>query len=497
MAPTRPASHPSATGRPVIKNNRRTGPPKHQRDFTTYAKKLYILNHLQQHTMDCTLDTFFKGCQGVARRTAWKKILHWRKQRAHITKAATSAKTAKHRTTRAVGTATTLGHAAEENLANWIRQLRSDGIPVSRELLACKALEVAKDLQIEQNQFKASSSWVASFLRRWKYSTRAKTRSGQDNLAEGEKTLNAFSLHVKTVIEKYQIEDVFNADQTGINYEYLPKETIDAKGSKTVWVKCAGHEKDRITAMLLADIRGNKYPLFLVLKSPESKIKEVVQENLTARNGFGTRVWKEIEELHERHPSRIYGNPTAWWNGDISLAFLKYHFGHRRGKNLKHVLLLWDDFSAHFTEAVKAYAEEVNVVLERIPPTFTWICQPADVAWMKPLKAHMRRQWVNHLRSEIDKTANVDGTFKLRAPTRFELVEWVNDAWDNIPRQLIVSGFSKCKIIPGESAGDNHDGQDSFDDVHSIVESLLQLGVANVQLLNGDDEVETDLLLDA
>ncbi|KAF0711163.1 hypothetical protein As57867_005353, partial [Aphanomyces stellatus] len=447
MTTTQRDYHRLATGRPVVKNNRRTSPSKHQREFATYAKKLHVLQWLESHSMESTLDTFFKGVTGTARKTAWKKILHWRKQRDHIAEAANSPSIAFNRTTRVPGTATTLSTEAEENIANWVCQLRADGVPVSRLLLACKAMEVAKDLGLKPNEFKASQPWITGFFRRWGMTMRAKTRSGQANLAQGEAALETFSARIQEVIRTQAIEKEYNADQTGINFEYLPKTTIDATGAKTVWMKCSGHEKDRMTAMLLADTKGTKYPLFLVLKSPKSKIKEVVQENLTERNGFGKQVWREVQELHERHPSRIFGNPTAWWNGLISIAFLKYHFGYREGKDVKNVLLLWDDFSAHFTDDVIAYTKKVKVVLEKIPPTFTWICQPADVAWMKPLKAHMRHQWVKHLRDEIEKANLSEGKFTLRPPSRFELVEWVNEAWENIPRKTIIKGFTKCKII--------------------------------------------------
>ncbi|RHY75733.1 hypothetical protein DYB34_009900 [Aphanomyces astaci] len=269
--------------------------------------------------------------------------------------------------------------------------------------------------------------------------------------------------------------------------------------------------------MLLADSKGTKYPLFLVLKSQQSKIKSVVQDNLTNRNGFGRQVWCDIEELHERHPSRIYGNPTAWWNSTISIAFLTYHFGYRQGQTVKPVLLLWDDFSSHFTDDVVAYAKKVHVGLEKIPPTFTWICQPADVAWMKPLKACLRRKWVNHLRTEIDSSKGSHGPFKLRAPDRFELVEWVNDAWDSISRRTIISGFVKCKVIQNTFEGVNHVVQhvdhcidiefhddEMFDNTNSddviaaanVLESLLQMDVVNVDILTLTDEEEELALAD-
>ncbi|RHZ39136.1 hypothetical protein DYB26_014994, partial [Aphanomyces astaci] len=77
------------------------------------------------------------------------------------------------------------------------------------------------------------------------------------------------------------IDLVYNADQTGVNYEYLPTKTLNTAGDNTVWVKCGGKTKERATAMLLADSNGTKLPLFLVLRTAKSKVEAVVKENLT------------------------------------------------------------------------------------------------------------------------------------------------------------------------------------------------------------------------
>ncbi|RHY38941.1 hypothetical protein DYB30_012935 [Aphanomyces astaci] len=221
-------------------------------------------------------------------------------------------------------------------------------------------MDVALEQGLAVNQFKASPSWMKGFMKRWGLAIRAKTRSGQANLADGEKALAEFKTSIRKVIKDNRIVEVFNADQTGINYEYLPKQTMDKKGAKTVWIKASGHDKDRGTAMLLADSKGTKYPPFLVLKSKASTIKAVVQENLTQRHGFGRQVWNEIEDLEANFPLQIYGNPSAWWNAGISYRFLDFHFGHRRGQAVDLVLLLWDDFSAHFTDEVVERAKDLQ-----------------------------------------------------------------------------------------------------------------------------------------
>ncbi|ETV66659.1 hypothetical protein H257_16961 [Aphanomyces astaci] len=324
----------------------------------------------------------------------------------HITAMASQPSSANMLNTRAMGTATTLQMHDEEQIALllWVQNLRSEGIPVNRLLLKCKAMEVAQDLGFLPSQFKASSTWISGFIKRWKLSWRAKTRSGQSNHSQGEATLAEFSQRIRQVVLENEIDDIYNADQT-----------------------------DRMTAMLLAHTKVTKYPMFLVLKSSKSTVKKNVQENLTRRNGFGPRVWPESLSSTSDMP--------------------------RACKNLKKVLLLWDDFSAHFGDEVVAYAPSCDVMLEKIPPTFTRICQPADVSWMKPMKAAMRKRWVSYLRAEIKHHSSSQDGFRLLPPTRSDLVEWVNDAWENLPRATVVNGFVKCNIIdtPANTPASNAD----------------------------------------
>ncbi|RHY44965.1 hypothetical protein DYB38_008543 [Aphanomyces astaci] len=164
--------------------------------------------------------------------------------------------------------------------------------------------------------------------------------------------------------------------------------TMQSKGDKTVWIKCGGKTKDRATAMFLANSNGDKLPMFLVLKTTASKVKSVVQENLTQRHGFGKQVWKQ----------------------------------NRPDRSTKKVLLLWDDFSAHFTDEVVECARELNVVLEKVPPRFMWICQPADIAWIRPMKTRLRQLWIDLIRRQVRHHKHQATTFKLVPPSRATIV---------------------------------------------------------------------------
>ncbi|RHY18472.1 hypothetical protein DYB25_011224 [Aphanomyces astaci] len=346
---------------------------------------------------------------------------------------------------RSPGMATTLPKTSEEPLAKWVRSMRTDSVPVTPRMIVM-ALEMAIDAGIEERAFTASWSWFQGFKRRFKPTLRARTRIGQDTQGDGDKVLATFAARVAQVVRDNNIDVVYNADQTAVNYEYLPTKTLNAKGEHTIWVKCSGKTKDRATAMVMADSTGKKYPLFVVMKTKASKVKAVVQENLTQRHGFDKTVWKEVEPLQEKFGCRIYGNPTAWWNSGISVDFLRFHFAARPDRQDKKVLLLWDDFSAHFTEEVTACAAELNVLLEKIPPRFTWACQPADVAWIRPMKAHLRQMWIDSIRRQVLRHKSQTETFQLQAPKRPTLLRWITGAWSGLADSIILNGFAKCKI---------------------------------------------------
>ncbi|CAK4357942.1 unnamed protein product, partial [Aphanomyces euteiches] len=78
------------------------------------------------------------------------------------------------------------------------------------------------------------------------------------------------------------IRTINNADQTAVNYEYLPRGTVDTTNAKTVWVKCAGKDKERATVMLLAVISGRNLRPFVVLKTKPTKTAPAKE-----RRGFG------------------------------------------------------------------------------------------------------------------------------------------------------------------------------------------------------------------
>ncbi|CAK4989142.1 unnamed protein product [Aphanomyces euteiches] len=56
---------------------------------------------------------------------------------------------------------------------------------------------------------------------------------GQTTLDDGIQVLAAFCERVKKIVQDEDIDVIYNADQTAVNYEYLPTKSLSKTGSKT------------------------------------------------------------------------------------------------------------------------------------------------------------------------------------------------------------------------------------------------------------------------
>ena len=248
------------------------------------------------------------------------------------------------------------------------------------------------------------------------------------------------------------IDELFNADQTPIFFEYIPESTIDGCGVCTIWVRSSGKDKVRLTCMLLGSSFGRKCTPFLVLKVPMAKAHE---ENWRLRHGFGRHVWREIQSFQEACDVQIYANLTGWWNAELSKIWLDYHFKNRAQPS-RPAFLHWESFSAHWSDDVVAHVRSLKLHLIRVPPGHTGSCQPADISWNHPLKSRLRLQWIEWMKTQLS-SRNVAKC--LQGPTRSMAVDWLIHAWDDLSASSIANGFRRIcptgvDVDPDDDTGD-------------------------------------------
>jgi hypothetical protein len=99
-----------------------------------------------------------------------------------------------------------------------------------------------------------------------------------------------------------------------------------------------------------------------------------------------------------------------------------------------------DDFVGHWTEAARRCAESLNVVLVPVPPVFTIVCQTSDISWNYPLKTRLRKHWLIFVSKQILSKDNAT-PFKVRAPTRVDIMGWIGEARRGLSASTVASGF--------------------------------------------------------
>ncbi|KAE9213750.1 hypothetical protein PF004_g15244 [Phytophthora fragariae] len=78
--------------------------------------------------------------------------------------------------------------------------------------------------------------------------------------------------------------------------------------------------------------------------------------------------------------------------------------------------------------------------VEFVPPGVTGICQPMDVAVMKPFKDHTCASYEKYHQSNL---------FPKNADERRELLSrFVSEAWGNVSEETIRKGFIRAGITP-------------------------------------------------
>ena len=116
-----------------------------------------------------------------------------------------------------------------------------------------KAVIFAKELNIEN--FQASDGW----LRRWKEKNNIsfKTVSGVSKSVTPE-MVNAWSeTSLPTLFSNYDLKDIYNVDEFGLFYQYLPNTTYQLKSEKCYGGKLS---KINITGMATVNAMGSNFP---------------------------------------------------------------------------------------------------------------------------------------------------------------------------------------------------------------------------------------------
>lgn len=311
----------------------------------------------------------------------------------------------------------------ERELTDFVREQRAAHLAVNIELLQAKAREIARDKGIQRADFKASKHWVSRFMRRAGFSLRRRTSISQKLPESYEELLVAFQKHVISLRKAvpFQLGQIGNADQTPVYLDMPSALTVHQKGSRQVIVRSTGNEKTRVTVMLSCTADGRKLPPYVVFKRKTLPKGEKFPKNVVVRC-----------------------QDKGWMDESLVLDWIKSVWCRRPGALLGlPSMLVLDAFRCHLADSVKRLLRDSRTELVVIPGGMTSQLQPLDVCINKPFKDHIRRLYMEWMRSGEPEVTPA-GRLKRASPAL--LCAWIAEAWACIPEALVCRAFKKCSI---------------------------------------------------
>ena len=300
----------------------------------------------------------------------------------------------------------------------------------------------AKELSADP-AFKASLGWYQNWKRRHSVSFRAKTTLAQrlpDDLEEKVVQFHRFVIAARQRVG-YPLSRIFNMDKTPMRFELPSSRSLEFTGSRTVAVKTCGAEKRSFTVALAVAADGTKLPPKVIFKGVQTPRDLIIPNSL--RVSFHKKGWMDESGVKE------------WIRQCLP-----------RTRNHEQSLLVWDSFRAHLTDDVKAALKQRKIDVAVIPGGLTPVLQPLDRCLNKPFKDSIRRKYLTWM---ISGPFEYTPSGKKKAPTRNLVLRWVNEAWREIPAEMVMKSFRTCGIsnaLDGTEDDElyNEEGQEIDDD---------------------------------
>lgn len=372
------------------------------------GEKLAALDFVRHHSVEETARTF---------RVDAKQIREWRKNEGNIRKLSEEPNGKKR--SRLQGAGRPLhSDELEERLRTWILNQRQQRIRVSRRNVQKMAQKMNIEMSLSRD-FKASNGWVDKFLSRNHFVIRSKTSVCQKTPADHLQKLVSFVRYVRQLRVKhnYPRENIFAMDETPVWLEGSASTTIAQKGAKEVPIKSTGHEKVRITVILTGRGDGSKMKPYIIIPRK-----------------------KPISELDNMNDVVIQYNTKSWMDDFLTEDYLKrvigqFHFSKR--------LMVWDAFKCHISKSTSSVLRRMGIHAAVIPGGCTGLIQPADVSWNRSLKSRIQDKYDEWL-SNGEHTFTANGN--MRPPSFVQLVDWIRESWNSIPKEQIEESMKQCGI---------------------------------------------------
>jgi hypothetical protein len=240
----------------------------------------------------------------------------------------------------------------EEALALWIEKALECNLTITDSIIQKKATDFAELLNKE---FKGSSGWLYNFKQR--YSIREYVKHGESQSAPIEQ-LPEMRSTLQNLLKEYQLEDIFNCDETGLFWKMEP-----SRGLSTGPISGTKQSKDRVTVLLTCNATGTDklIPLFIHKYQNPRALKGINKNSLPVDYYWNSKAWMQM----------------SIWNDYLKRLNKKMSIANRK------ILLLVDNAPTH---NLMENLQLTNIKIHHLPPNVTAHLQPCDAGIIHSFK---------------------------------------------------------------------------------------------------------------
>ncbi|KAF7685383.1 Tigger transposable element-derived protein 6, partial [Cucumispora dikerogammari] len=230
-----------------------------------------------------------------------------------------------------------------------------------------------------------------------------------ETFSEEKKDFSLFFGEIKTLIERYGKENIYNMDETGIFYKTIPSKSVCNKSRKGF-----KNFKDRVSIMLCCNMNGKDrlHPL-IIGKSKKPRCFKKFSDKTSVDYTSSRRAWMTSE---------IFNDWLSKWNTKLK-------------KNNKKILLLLDNCPAH-----KCRDQLSQIELMFLPKNSTGELQPLDNGIIRTFKANFEKYKLNFILEKVENEFGVYESYK--KPNLVDVITFSDLAWSDVSEKTILNCFN-------------------------------------------------------
>ncbi|CAI7757931.1 unnamed protein product [Closterium sp. NIES-53] len=249
---------------------------------------------------------------------------------------------------------------------------------------------------------------------------------------------------------------IINADQTPLFVEMPAERTIEHRGARSVPIRTAGYEKTRLTVMLACTASGEKLHPWVWFKLKNVPNCEIPEGIVCQAQDNGWMVESAVQ---------------TWLTKEVLP-----HLNPQRGQNARRAMLVLDSYRGHITQAMLQAYRTHSITPAVISAGCTSQIQPLDVSINRCFKAAVRARYARWFMREGIHLKTKAGN--LRRPPHPVVLQWIAEAWDQVPKKVIIEAFRHCGISRKMDRTENHLAPEEEED-EMQAEGVREVAVAS------------------